>query len=375
MAISISSTVRKSCTPVVAELVRDADEMILRTRIMQAFEEHSSDFRFYRSVRVSASLKLETMFDQLMEEFSAMPKQLSASTMVLDQSGLFMIASGTQKPQYVTCQFEVWAASEKIARRTEFKIRDRLGPVLLTGPVFSLNWFFQSGAGIEHVAIDEKVDDILFDEAYPCLHEGVEAFIDKYLNSDESVLVLQGPPGTGKTRLIRGILGELSQRRNNYGQIIYTTDSRLLESDEIFVEFITSKADAFVVEDADQILKPRSDGNSEVHRFLNVADGVVRSQGRKVIFSTNLPNLGDLDEALVRPGRCFAHIYVRPLSSVEGNRLLAKICGSMSLSNTRLQSQKNASYRLADLYRIAEKMSLDPARCSEGADYVQSVTA
>jgi hypothetical protein len=29
---------------------------------------------------------------------------------------------------------------------------------------------------------------------------------------------------------------------------------------------------------------------------------VVRSQGRKIIFSTNLPNVGDLDEALIRPG-------------------------------------------------------------------------
>jgi ATP-dependent 26S proteasome regulatory subunit len=27
---------------------------------------------------------------------------------------------------------------------------------------------------------------------------------------------------------------------------------------------------------------------------------------RKIIFSTNLPNVGDLDDALVRPGRCFA---------------------------------------------------------------------
>jgi hypothetical protein len=36
--------------------------------------------------------------------------------------------------------------------------------------------------------------------------------------------------------------------------------------------------------------------------------GVVRAQGRKIIFSTNLPNAGDLDDALLRPDRCFAHM-------------------------------------------------------------------
>ena len=47
----------------------------------------------------------------------------------------------------------------------------------------------------------------------------------------------------------------------------------------------------------------RSNGNVDLHRFLAVADGVVRAQGRKIMFTTNLPNIGDIDEALVRPGR------------------------------------------------------------------------
>jgi len=37
-------------------------------------------------------------------------------------------------------------------------------------------------------------------------------------------------------------------------------------------------------------------------------DPVVRAQGRKIIFTTKLPNIGDIDEALVRPGRCFATV-------------------------------------------------------------------
>jgi hypothetical protein len=61
--------------------------------------------------------------------------------------------------------------------------------------------------------------------------------------------------------------------------------------------FSASTHDAFVIEDADHLLRARTDGNHDLHRFLAVADGVVRAQGRKIIFTTNLPNIRDMDEA------------------------------------------------------------------------------
>ena len=69
----------------------------------------------------------------------------------------------------------------------------------------------------------------------------------------------------------------------------------------------------------------RHSGNVDLHRFLTVADGVVRAQGRKIIFTTNLPNVGDIDEALVRPGRCFAVLRMRPLAIDEALRLIARL--------------------------------------------------
>jgi hypothetical protein len=88
--------------------------------------------------------------------------------------------------------------------------------------------------------------------------------------------------------------------------------------------FITGSHDAFVIEDADHLLMARANGNVDLHRFLAVADGVVRAQGRKIIFTNNLPNVGDIDEALVRPGRCFATVRTRPLQRSEAESLLAR---------------------------------------------------
>ncbi len=42
----------------------------------------------------------------------------------------------------------------------------------------------------------------------------------------------------------------------------------------MFVRFITGDEDAFVMEDADHVMKPRADGNDHLHRFLTIADGV-----------------------------------------------------------------------------------------------------
>ena len=138
--------------------------------------------------------------------------------------------------------------------------------------------------------------------------------------------------------------------------MLYTADKRARENDEIFVEFITGSHDAFVIEDADHLLMARANGNVDLHRFLAVADGVVRAQGRKIIFTTNLPNVGDIDEALVRPGRCFATVRTRALERSEAELLLARISGGGVAPD-----QKSASYALppsvrsvtlAALYRI-----------------------
>jgi SpoVK/Ycf46/Vps4 family AAA+-type ATPase len=233
------------------------------------------------------------------------------------------------------------------------------GEARITEPMFSIDWHFLTGKGeLESASIEEMADDVLHDLAYPEISDGVHSFITRFLDAEETVLVLQGPPGTGKTRLIRAILGEMSRRKNNQAQALYTGDKKALEGDEIFVKFITGWEDAFVVEDADHILKPRAEGNEHLHRFLTIADGVVRSQGRKIIFSTNLPNVGDLDDALIRPGRCFGRFYVRELTLLEAKALARSLTTDAAVAQAaeeRLDAMKQKSYSLATVYGEVKK--------------------
>ena len=322
-------------------------ELVLLKRLGQALEEGAARYPIYRELRFAARVELEVLLDAIALEPAWRAQRLGVESLVLDGDGLFVAAYGTRKADYCSIAFHVWAADLARADEAKRRILDKAGSTRITEPMFSIDWhFLTSGGQLESASIEEMADDVLRDRAYPEIRGGVHAFIARYLGAPETVLVLQGPPGTGKTRLIRAILGEMSRRKGKPAQALYTGDAKALASDEIFVKFVTGEEDAFVVEDADHLLKPRADGNEHLHRFLAIADGVVRAQGRKIIFSTNLPNVGDLDDALIRAGRCYARVHVRNLTPEEAQALAAEIDPDKILASG--QAHKRS---LAEIYR------------------------
>jgi hypothetical protein len=320
--------------------------LVHESRIAKALAEGIARYPIYRALRFAARIELEVLLDAIALDGTWRAERIDSGSMVLDGDGVLVSAYGRRKADYCSCSFYIWAASPARAEEVKERLLAKAGSTRIIEPMFSIDWHFLTARGeLENAVIEEMATDILHDGAYPEIVGGVRNFIARYLDAPETVLVLQGPPGTGKTRLIRAIMGEMSRRKGERAQALYTGDMKALSSDEIYVEFITGWHDAFVVEDADHLLKPRVDGNEHLHRFLTIADGVVRSQGRKIIFSTNLPNVGDLDEALIRPGRCFARIHVRHLSAAEA-RALAEEMGSAGFA-----ADEGRRHSLAEIYR------------------------
>ena len=179
-----------------------------------------------------------------------------------------------------------------------------------------IEWIYSSDGNSVNVPLNR--DRLPVEEMYPFLKgESLESYYNRYLESSANILLLIGPPGTGKTTSIRGLLAVTNS------SAIVSYDSAILEKDSFFARFIEGDETIMVLEDSDAFLKSRSDGNTMMHRFLNVGDGLVTTKGKKMIFSTNLPSIRDIDSALVRPGRCFDIITFDTLKQDEAE-LLAK---------------------------------------------------
>jgi ATP-dependent 26S proteasome regulatory subunit len=177
---------------------------------------------------------------------------------------------------------------------------------------------------------------------YPFLNgETLASYYERFMASSANILLLIGPPGTGKTTFIRGLLSHTDS------SAMVTYDANILEKDYLFARFIEDETNVMVLEDSDAFLKSRSDGNTMMHRFLNVGDGLVTTKGKKMIFSTNLPSIRDIDSALIRPGRCFDIVTFDHLNLEQANNLANKLGVTLP---TRERGKESDKYSIAEVF-------------------------
>ena len=205
-----------------------------------------------------------------------------------------------------------------------------------------IEWIYSSDGNSVNVPLNRE--RLPCEEMYPFLNgESLGDYYDRYMQSNANILLLIGPPGTGKTTFIRGLLAH----RN--ASAIVTYDAGILEKDGFFARFIEDDAEIMVLEDSDAFLKSRSDGNTMMHRFLNVGDGLVTTKGKKMIFSTNLPSIRDIDSALVRPGRCFDILTFAPLEVSEAQALADALKVKLPV---RPHGKETDKYSIAEVFNV-----------------------
>ena len=155
---------------------------------------------------------------------------------------------------------------------------------------------------------------------YPWLSVPLEEYFKAFDESSENILVMYGPPGTGKSTFLRSLIMYL-----RYDAFLAYNKS-VVESPELINRFYSSGAASLLAyEDIDKHLKRREDGNQLMSTLLNASDGVIEHKGKKIVFSTNLSTTAQIDEALLRVGRCFDILEFRELTPDEAAAVLVDV--------------------------------------------------
>lgn len=188
---------------------------------------------------------------------------------------------------------------------------------------------------------------------YPWM-EGTEVgqYFGEFMESESNVLLLYGLAGTGKSSLIRSGLIKTGV------SALAITDSSLASKADIVSKLgeLMKSGDygVLVIEDADALMIPRSEGNLTLNKLLSATSGIGDKGTFKIILTTNALTTERIDSALLRPGRCFDVMEFGRMTSAQANAARkavgldpVKITGSVilaaALSDSPSQTMKSAN--------------------------------
>lgn len=228
------------------------------------------------------------------------------------------------------CQLSILGKSEEVEKT--YKRLD----IFKTADSY-VYWWFKTPSGMRNSCFTIKQDKKIYNEHYPWLGN-VDEYINRFMVSNENILILLGDPGTGKTSFLRYMLTKTG--KNSY----VSYDEEVMGGDELYITFMTvTDVNFLVLEDADLLLTERiHDNNRVMSKILNASDGLVYNSNKKFVFTANIRDEEKIDEALRRPGRCFDIVRFRPLTPKEA-MAVAKV------NNLELSSRKN-EYTLAEIF-------------------------
>lgn len=145
-----------------------------------------------------------------------------------------------------------------------------------------------------------------------------------FLNERESGLaVLYGTAGSGKTSFIKALISSLDKQF-----ILVTTAIAAHMAEPEFIAFMMENKDSiFILEDCEQVLMSREENifGGAISNILNMSDGLMSDIFNIKFICTFNTDINNIDEALLRPGRCFVNYEFKSLEAEKASKLLESL--------------------------------------------------
>lgn len=183
-----------------------------------------------------------------------------------------------------------------------------------------------------NINLDENYNDDL-------PHDEIVRFLN---SSDESGLcILNGVPGSGKSFYIRHLITNLTDK----DFIIINESCLAYISDPSFLKLLMKYQDSIVIlEDCEQIVTDRNNGNGLIGTLLNLSDGIISDAFNLKFICTFNAEIGQIDKAILRKGRLKVKYEFGKLKADK----VAKVASRLGIELD--DKDKNKDMVLTDVY-------------------------
>lgn len=186
-----------------------------------------------------------------------------------------------------------------------------------------VTYYFIGDHGVtsSSVAINTESEDPIHPDLFG--HLDVSLLCSDYMESRDPILILYGVPGVGKTTFLKYLIQEHSDV-----SIAYIKDATTLKSSRTWKSLQDADHDILILDDLDLDLLRDKERDDFVTQLLSFSDGIFGKR-TKIVITTNTP-IDKVDEAMVRPGRCFDFIYLQPLTQAQAYEVWMNILNAPS---------------------------------------------
>lgn len=182
---------------------------------------------------------------------------------------------------------------------------------------------FQEGQYTGFKSFDVKEVEIDIATNYNDDFFPIHTLIEKKLSAKDAngLVILYGDPGTGKTHYLRYLSSVLEKKK----LFIPSNMASSLANPDFLSNLEENKGSVLIIEDADDILSRKGDGNTAVTNLLNLSDGLLADVLSIQIICTFNSSITVIDDALLRKGRVIAKYEFKALAKEKAQKLSDKL--------------------------------------------------